>query len=193
MEDASAVDLDWFWRGWFYTTEANDIGIKEVKKYFVSSEPSKEVTEFMKTRRRRDSNPGPMVYMIADGSEDYKLEMNKPFKISDYKALDEYVNEHFSAEEKAKLNEPKYFYQVTFDKPGGLVMPIIVELTYEDGTSEIQKFPAQIWRMNDKEVSRTFATQKAITKISIDPNLETADIDVTNNTWPKVEVKSKFD
>jgi aminopeptidase N len=193
MEDASAVDLDWFWRGWFYSTDANDIGIKEVKKYFVSNEPSKEVTEFMKTRRRRDSNPGPMVYMIADGSEDYKTEMNKPFKISDYKALDDYVNEHFSAEEKAKLNEPKYFYQVTFNKPGGLVMPIIVELTYEDGTTEIQKFPAQIWRMNDKEVSRTFATQKAITKIQIDPKLETADIDVTNNTWPKEEVKSKFD
>ena len=193
MEDASAVDLDWFWRGWFYSTDANDIGIKEVKKYFVSNEPSKEVTEFMKTRRRRDTNPGPMVYMIADGSEDYKTEMNKPFKIADYKALDDYVNEHFTAEEKAKLKEPKYFYQVTFDKPGGLVMPIIVELTYEDGTSEIQKFPAQIWRMNDKEVSRTFASDKKITKIVIDPKLETADIDVTNNTWPKEEVKSKFD
>jgi hypothetical protein len=193
MEDASAVDLDWFWRGWFYSTDATDIGIKEVKKYFVSNEPSKEVTEFMKTRRRRDSNPGPMVYMIADGSEDFKPEMNKPFKISDYQALDEYVNKHFTAEEKAKLKEPKYFYQVTFDKPGGLVMPIIVELTYEDGTSEIQKFPAQIWRMNDKEVSRTFASDKMITKIVIDPKLETADIDVTNNTWPKEEVKSKFD
>jgi hypothetical protein len=103
------------------------------------------------------------------------------------------VNEHFSAEEKAKLNEPKYFYQVTFDKPGGLVMPIIVELTYEDGTTETHKFPAQIWRMNDKEVSRTFATKKAITKIQIDPKQETADIDLTNNTWPKEVVKSKFD
>lgn len=193
MEDASAVDLDWYWRGWFYTTDANDIGIKEVKKYYVSNEPSKEVTEFMKTRRRRDTNPGPMVYMIAEGSEDYKSEMNKPFKITDYKALDDYVNEHFSAEEKTKLKEPKYFYQVTFDKPGGLVMPIIVELTYEDGTTEIQKFPAQIWRMNDKEVNRTFATQKAIIKIQIDPKLETADIDVSNNTWPKEELKSKFD
>ena len=193
MEDASAVDLDWFWRGWFYSTDYNDIGIKDVKKYFVSNEPSKEVAEFMKTRRRRDSNPGAMVYMIADGSPDYKSTMNKPFKVSDYKALDEYVNEHFSAEEKAKLKTPKYFYQVTFNKPGGLVMPIIVELTYEDGTTETQKFPAQIWRMNDKEVSRTFATDKAITKIVIDPNLETADIDVTNNTWPKEEIKSKFD
>ena len=193
MEDASAFDLDWFWRGWFYSTDANDIGIKEVKKYFVSNEPSKEVTEFMKTRRRRDSNSGPMVYMVADGSEDYKPEMNKPFKITDYKALDDYVNANFTAEEKAKLNEPKYFYQVTFDKPGGLVMPLIVELTYEDGTTETQNFPAQIWRMNDKEVIRTFATQKSITKIQLDPKLETADIDVTNNSWPKEEVKSKFD
>ena len=193
MEDASAVDLDWFWRGWFYTTDANDIGIKEVKKYFVSNEPSKEVTEFLKTRRRRDTNPGSMVYMIADGSEDYKPEMNKPFKITDYKALDDYVKEHFTAEERSKLNEPKYFYQVTFDKPGALVMPILVELTFEDGTIENYVFPAQIWRMNDKEVNRTFATQKAITKIVVDPKLETADIDTSNNTWPKVEVKSKFD
>jgi Peptidase family M1 domain len=193
MEDASAFDLDWFWRGWFYTTDNNDIGIKEVKKFFVSNEPTKEVEEFMKKRRRRNSNSGPMVYMVADGSEDYKPEMNKPFQIKDFQALDEYVNKTFSAEEKAKLKDPKYFYQVTFDKPGGLVMPIIVELTFEDGTTEIQKFPAQIWRMNDKEVSRTFATQKVITKIVLDPKLETADVEIANNTWPKVEVKSKFD
>ncbi|MFY7738948.1 MAG: M1 family metallopeptidase [Flavobacterium sp.] len=193
MEDASAFDLDWFWRGWFYTTDNNDIGIKEVKKFFVSNEPTKEVEEFMKKRRRRNSNSGPMVYMVADGSEDYKPEMNKPFQIKDFQALDEYVNKTFSAEEKAKLKDPKYFYQVTFDKPGGLVMPIIVELTFEDGTTEIQKFPAQIWRMNDKEVSRTFATQKAITKIVLDPKLETADVDTANNSWPKAEVKSKFD
>jgi hypothetical protein len=193
MEDASAFDLDWFWRGWFYTTDNNDIGIKEVKKFFVSNEPTKEVEEFMKKRRRRNSNTGPMVYMVADGSEDYKPEMNKPFQIKDFQALDEYVNKTFSAEEKAKLKDPKYFYQVTFDKPGGLVMPIIVELTFEDGTTEIQKFPAQIWRMNDKEVSRTFATQKVITKIVLDPKLETADVDTANNTWPKAEVKSKFD
>ena len=193
MEDASAVDLDWFWRGWFYSTDNNDIGIKEVKKYFVSNEPSKEVTEFLKTRRRRDSDPGKMIYLIADGSEDFKPELNKPFKITDYIALNEYVTKQFTAEERAKLNEPNYFYQVTFDKPGGLVMPIIVELTYEDGTTEVQKFPAQIWRMNDKEVSRTFATKKQITKITIDPKLETADVDLTNNVWPKVETKSKFD
>jgi hypothetical protein len=134
-----------------------------------------------------------MVYMIAEGSEDFKPEMNKPFKIVDYKVLDEFVNQNFSEEEKAKLNEPKFFYQVTFNKPGGLVMPIIVELTFEDGTTENHYFPAQIWRMNDQEVNRTFATKKAITKIQIDPKLETADIDTTNNSWPKTIEKSKFD
>jgi len=193
MEDASAVDLDWFWRGWFYTTDYNDIGIKEVKKYFVSNNPSKEVSDFMKTRRRRDSRNGPMVYMIAEGSVDYKPELNKPFKIADFQALDEYVNKNFTPEERAKLNEPKYFYQVTFDKPGGLVMPIIVEITFEDGTKENHYFPAQIWRMNDKEVNRTFATQKAIAKIVVDPKEETADIDTANNSWPKTAQKSKFD
>jgi len=193
MEDASAVDLDWFWRGWFYTTDYNDIGIKEVNKYFVSNEPSKEVADFLKKRRRRDSKQGPMVYMIAEGSEDFKPEMNKPFKIVDYKVLDEFVNQNFSEEEKKKLNEPKFFYQVTFNKPGGLVMPIIVEITFEDGTTENHYFPAQIWRMNDQEVNRTFATKKAITKIQIDPKLETADIDTTNNSWPKTIEKSKFD
>ena len=193
MEDASAVDLDWFWRGWFYTTDYNDIGIKEVNKYFVSNEPSKEVADFLKKRRRRDSKQGPLVYMIAEGSEDFKPEMNKPFKIVDYRVLDEFVNQNFSEEEKKKLNEPKFFYQVTFNKPGGLVMPIIVELTFEDGTTENHYFPAQIWRMNDQEVNRTFATKKAITKIQIDPKLETADIDTTNNSWPKTIEKSKFD
>ena len=193
MEDASAFDLDWFWRGWFYTTDNNDIGVKDVKKYFVSNEPSKEVKDFMSKRRRRNANPGPMVYMIAEGSEDFKPEMNKPFDTKDIKTLEEYVQANFTKEEQTKLKTPKYFYQVTFDKPGALVMPIIVELTFEDNTTETHTFPAQIWRMSDKEVSRTFASQKAISKIVVDPKQETADVDTANNTWPKTAVKSKFD
>jgi hypothetical protein len=193
MEDASAFDLDWYWRGWFYTTDNNDIGIKEVKKYFVSNEPSKEVKDFMSKRRRRNANPGPMVYMIAEGSEDFKPEMNKPFDTKGIKTLEEYVQANFTKEEQTKLKAPKYFYQVTFDKPGSLVMPIIVELTFEDNSTETHTFPAQIWRMSDKEVSRTFATQKAISKIVVDPKQETADIDTANNTWPKTALKSKFD
>ncbi len=193
MEDASAFDLDWYWRGWFYTTDYNDIGIKEVKKYFVSNEPSKETENFLKTRRRRNRIEGAMVYMVAEGSESFKADLNKPFDIKNSKALEDYIQQNFSTEERAKLKSPKYFYQVTFDKPGELVMPIIVELTFEDGTTETHHFPAQIWRMNDKEANRTFATNKEVIKIVIDPKQETADVDTTNNTWPKQEVKSKFD
>jgi len=193
MEDASAFDLDWYWRGWFYTTDYNDIGIKEVKKYFVSNEPSKEVDDFLKSRRRRYRIEGAMVYLVAEGSESYKASMNKPFDIKDSKSLSEYIQLNFTKEEQATLESPKYFYQVTFDKPGGLVMPILVELTFEDGTTENYHFPAQIWRKDDKQAVRTFATQKVLKKITIDPKLETADVDMSNNTWPKEAQKSKFD
>lgn len=193
MEDASAVDLDWFFRGWFYTTDYTDIGIKEVKQFFVSNEAPKDFKAPEVNRRNRLKASGPLVYMIANDSPDFKPELNKPLDIKSITALDEFLQTKFTAEEKAKLDSPKYFYQVTFNKPGGLVMPIIVELAYEDGTSEIQTFPAQIWRLNDAEVSRMFATKKPIAKITVDPKLETADIDTTNNVWPKAEVKSKFD
>jgi hypothetical protein len=193
MEDASAVDLDWFWRGWFYTTDFNDIGIKEVKRYFVSATAPKNFKAPEINRRNRAKMSGTLVYMIADGSEDYKPELNKSFDVKEFKTLDDFLQTNFSTEQRTKLVAPKYFYQVTFNKPGGLVMPIIVELTFDDNTTETQTFPAQIWRLNDNEVTRTFATQKAIKKITVDPKLETADIDTTNNIWPKSEVKSKFE
>ncbi len=193
MEDASATDLDWFIRGWFYTTDFNDIGIKEVKRYFVSNDAPKGFKANATSRRRRLANSGPMVYLIAEGSENYKPEMNKPLQIKEIKALDEFVKSNFTPEERAKLVTPQYFYEVTFNKPGGLVMPIIIEITFEDGTKEMQTFPAQIWRLNDAEVTRTLATKKIIAKIVVDPNLETADIDTTNNSWPKTQEKSKFD
>jgi hypothetical protein len=193
MEDASATDLDWFFRGWFYTTDFTDIGIKEVKQYFVTNDAPKDYKAPTSSRRNRLRATGPMVFMVNSNSENYKPEMNKPLEIKEIKALDEFIKTNFKPEEIAKFDSPKYFYEVTFNKPGGLVMPIIVELTFEDGTTENHKFPAQIWRMNDDEVTRTFATKKVISKIVVDPKLETADIDVTNNTWPKVETKSKFD
>ncbi|MEO8234360.1 MAG: M1 family metallopeptidase [Flavobacterium sp.] len=193
MEDASATDLDWFIRGWFYTTDYTDIGIKEVNQYYVSNDAPKEFKAPEVNRRNRRKMSGPLVYMVSSTSQDLLAENKKALNVKDVKTLDEFVQTNFKPEEIAKLASPKYFYEVTFNKPGGLVMPIIVELTFEDGTTENQTFPAQIWRMNDAEVVRTFATQKAISKIVVDPKLETADIDVTNNTWPKVIGKSKFD
>jgi hypothetical protein len=91
------------------------------------------------------------------------------------------------------MKEPKYFYEITVEKPGGLVMPIIIEYTYADGTKERVTHPAEIWRFNDKEVGLSKATDKEIVGIVIDPDLETADIDTSNNSWPKEAKVDKFD
>ncbi|RTY71334.1 M1 family metallopeptidase [Flavobacterium sp. LB2P53] len=193
MEDASAVDLDWFFRGWFYSTDFVDIGIKEVKQYYVSLTPTKDLKDATVRRGRFGQEKGPFLYLVPETSEELSAKDKKALAIADVNLLSEYVNQNFTADEKAKLKSPKYFYEVDFNKPGGMLMPIIVELTYEDDTKETFKYPAQIWRKNNDTAKKVYATEKAIKKIQIDPKLETADIDVTNNTWPKEEVKSKFD
>lgn len=193
MEDASAVDLDWFWRGWFFSTDYVDIGIQDVKQYYVTEERTKEMKDYAVKRGRFKEDRGPFVYMTSETAPDFNKKLKKPLNVADVKLLDNYVKEKFSAEERAKLKSPKYFYEVTFDKPGGMLMPIIVELTFEDGTTEMHNFPVQIWRKNNQTASRVFATEKPVKKITVDPKLQTADIDVSNNTWPKTAVQSKFD
>ncbi|MDI5896880.1 M1 family metallopeptidase [Flavobacterium yafengii] len=193
MEDASAVDLDWFFRGWFYSTDFVDIGVKEVKQYYVSETATAALKDAVVRRGRFGQEKGPFVYLVPGTSEELSSKDKKALAIGDVNLLSEYVNQNFSADEKSKLKSPKYFYEVEFNKPGGMLMPIIVELTYEDDTKETFKYPAQIWRKNNDTAKKVYATEKAIKKIQIDPKLETADIDVTNNAWPKEEVKSKFD
>ncbi|SHL83075.1 M1 family metallopeptidase [Flavobacterium xinjiangense] len=193
MEDASAVDLDWFFRGWFYSTDFVDIGINEVKQYYVTETPTAELKDVKVRKGRFGLDKGPFVYLVSDKSTELSQTSKKALKIEEVKLLSEYVNQKFSDEEKANLKAPKFFYEVEFNKPGGMLMPIIVEMTYEDDTKEVFKYPAQIWRKNNDTAKKVYATEKAIKKIQIDPKLETADIDVTNNTWPKVETKTKFD
>ena len=193
MEDASAVDLDWFWRGWFYTTDYVDIAIKDVKKFYVSNEPTQQIKDMVKARGMSLSDLPPLVYMAEEGSEDYKEDMKAKSLMEGSQSLKEYIMDNFTPAEQKQLKEPKYFYNVTFEKPGGLVMPIIVEYTYADGTSKTETYPAQIWRLNDKEVSKAVASEKEIVKITVDPKLETADVDTSNNTWPKEEQTSEFD
>ena len=148
MEDASGIDLDWFWRGWFYSTEVTDIGIKNIRKFYAEEDQNQNVN------------------FIEDTSEGLQIT-------------------------KTKTANANYFYEITFNKPGGLVMPIIVAYTYDDGTTEKKTYPAQIWRYNDKQVTKAIHSEKQITKIVIDPDLETADVDVTNNSFPR-EKKDEF-
>ena len=171
MEDASGMDLDWFWRGWFYTTDVTDIGIKSVKPLYLTDKPSERVKKLQEQYKQYFDGLGDLVY-ITDKKED-----------ANPNAMDKYVD---------GKEVPSYIYSVEFEKPGGLVMPIIVELTYADGTKERQTFPAQIWMKNDNTVKRVFAATQEIKSIKVDPDLETADVDTSNNSWPKKEA-DKFD
>ena len=193
MEDASAVDLDWFWRGWFYSTDYTDIGIKDVKQFYVVEQDPKEAQQQFNRRGRKIGEGQSMLKMVLEGSTDFKPELKNGFDRTKVQALTDYLNKNYTADEISALKSPKFFYEVEFDKPGGLIMPIIVELQFEDGTSETKVFPAQIWRKNNVTAKRVFATEKKVVKIQLDPKLETADIDVTNNFWPKAEMESKFD
>lgn len=192
MEDASAVDLDWFWRGWFYTTDWVDIGIKDVKKYFVSSEPNAYMKEYMKEHGLKKNQLKPLVYMVAEGEEGFE-ELVQKNNVEEITTVKEYLMNNFSAEEREKIKMPNFFYNITFEKPGGLVMPIIVKYSYADGTTKKETYPAQIWRFNDNEVSKAIASDKEIISIVIDPDLETADVDTANNTWPRQVQQSEFE
>lgn len=193
MEDASAVDLDWFWRGWFYTTDYVDMGVKEVKKYYVTDKPTQKMKEYLAARNLTEADIPPQIYLAEEGSEevDPNLKGKSPSEIS--KNLKEYMMDNLTAAERAAVKEPKYFYEVTFNKPGGLPMPLIVEYTYADGTKENITYPAEIWRKSDADFKRVIASQKELVGIVVDPKAETADIDVTNNSWPTKDEKSDFD
>ena len=193
MEDASAVDLDWFWKGWFYSTDVVDLGIKNVKQFYVTEDPTKEATASFNRRGRRMTDAGPLLYIVNSENTDLKPELKAALEKEKVVALNEYLTKNYTPEERAALKNPKFFYEVEFDKPGSLMMPIIAELNFEDGTKEVHKFPVQIWRRNNTTAKRIFATEKKVVKIQLDPKLETADIDVTNNTWPKEAVVDKFE
>ena len=189
MEDASAVDLDWFWRGWFYSTDVVDIGLKSVKRYHISPNATEEVKEIVKNYGMTVEDLPPMVFMVSEDSEEFSEEL-KSNEINS-EVLRNYLDENSADFEGKTL--PKFFYEIEFEKPGGIVMPIIVEYEYADGTKEQVTYPVQVWRKNPDSVKKAVTSDKEIIRITIDPNAETADVDLSNNAWPKEEVKSDFD
>ncbi|WP_027078958.1 M1 family metallopeptidase [Maribacter antarcticus] len=180
MEDASAVDLDWFWRGWFYTTDYVDIGVKGIKKYQVAKKP---VTGDLMSK----------VFLVSSDSEGYDAALEGVSPSETSKTLKAFMMDNMTAAERAAVKEPKYFFEVTYYKPGGIPMPLIVEYTYADGTVENITYPAEIWRKNDKEVKLVISSTSDLKGVVVDPKLETADIDTTNNSWPKKEGQNDFD
>ena len=211
MEDASAEDLDWFWRGWFYSTDATDISLDSVKfaKADVATQNYKGDTVMMqglakpqvpqfddisKIRNRENKN----ITFLTDADttlRDFYWYYDRNGALYDSTLYPVAVNNPFeNLDDSAKMKlAGKYFYELTFSNKGGLVMPIIIEWTFTDGTKEIDRIPAQIWRMNENKVVKFFMKDKEVSAIKLDPLRETADIDESNNIWGKIPDKpSRF-
>jgi hypothetical protein len=200
MEDASAVDLDWFWRGWFYSTEAVDISIDNVKHY------SKDTLdpEIDKSWQREQHEKKPLSITEQRNAGMARRVDQHPELKDFYNDNDQFTvtnkdrNNHQKTIKKLEdwqkelIEKGKHFYTIDFSNLGGLVMPIILQLEFEDGSIELQRYPAEIWKQNHKHVSKLIITDKALKSLSLDPYWETADVDVTNNYWPKKIIQSRF-
>lgn len=202
MEDASAVDLDWFFRGWFYTTDHVDIALKDVKWYRLDTKnpdvenPKKRKeaeNEFIGDRRNAEELKGkhysdahPEMADFYNKNDDWTV-----FPI-DRKEYEKY-RKSLSEEEKEILDSGYNFYELNFENKGGLVMPVILRFTFEDGSQEVSRHPAEIWLKHEESFSKIFAFEKKVERIELDPFLETADTDLNNNQWPKELKPSRFE
>ena len=190
MEDASAIDLDWFWRGWFYSTDVVDIGVKNVKQYYFSDSPDQKAKKKLDSYGYSLQNLPDMVFKIDDQSESFNSDLVDQNPVENSQILRDFLLKEGI---NLKSQTPKYLYEVEFQKPGGLVMPLIVEYSYADGSTERITYPAQLWRKNDLSVTKTIASSKKLIGVTIDPDLETADVNLDNNNWPKKEASSDFE
>jgi Peptidase family M1 domain len=185
LEEVSAVDLDWFWRGWFYGTDNVDVELSEVKWYrYQAGKQDPETNLKVKSgdlaagkNKSMDFSSGPMPLTINNTPD------------ADY---GQYLSRLDDQAIKKKV-EGKNLYQLKFKNNGGLISPVLIEWTYKDGSKEIEKLPAEIWRLNEQEVTRVFSKDKEVVNIVIDPNGQTADVNTSNNAFPKKMEESKFD
>jgi len=211
MEDASAEDLDWFWRGWFYGIDPVDIAIDTVKHAVFDPSATPPAARTMQGRsldkplvhsfedisKIRNRNDKSIVFLTdADTTlRDFYWKYDRgivPYdSVTKQPAISFGAPEALTDAEKAKYANV-HLYEISLLNKGGLVMPIIVEFTFEDGTKEVTKYAAQIWRKNENKLTKVFLTNKKAVSIKLDPMRETADIDESNNSWPNVSEPSKF-
>jgi aminopeptidase N len=200
MEDASGIDLDWFWRGWFYSNEHVDISISGVRMLNVNTRNPKiekgilaEKRDSIPTSNSKERNKD--LERRANKYEDLKDFYNSydqlevtPEDLANYKSF----LRSLTAKEKEFVNTKRNFYLIEFENVGGLVMPVIFDAIFEDGTTQQVRIPAEIWKQNNQKVSRLFMTEKTVKSIVLDPKLETADVDLENNYFPRQIAKSRF-
>ena len=201
MEDASGVDLDWFWRGWFYTTDHTDLSLSKVKwSKIKDKDPLNQSTE-----PAARGNTGIPIGQLRNANIDQTYDEIDTTLVDFYTTFDENATTIFDKKEFNDFNmslsqqdqhliEQEYnYYELTFENLGGLVMPIILQFQYNDGTEEVIRIPAEVWRKNNQVVTKVFPTIKTIDRIILDPFLETADTDRSNNSYPAESNLSKFE
>ncbi|ASG65258.1 aminopeptidase [Idiomarina piscisalsi] len=201
LEDASGVDLDWFWRGWFYSTDHVDIALDNVHLLTVNTKDP-EIEKAWQQQQKEQEPTSLTTKRNADVN--YKIHQ-QPHLADFYNEHDEFTvtnadrNEYnellkgLSDEQKEMLKNGSNFYVLDFSNHGGLVMPILLDLHYEDGSKEHVRIPAEIWRRSPEEVSKLLIRDKTLTQVVVDPNWETADVDTTNNYWPARAIPSRIE
>jgi len=201
MEDASGVDLDWFWRGWFYTTQHVDISLDNVRLFNIDTK-NPEIEEVFKRAKKREKGLAP----ARKADEDLKKRIDRLPDVRDFynehdpytvtnKQRNDYSDLLKGLEDWQKdlLTEKSNIYLLDFSNKGGLVMPIFLEVAYEDGTVEEIRLNAEIWRKDTAKVTHMLITDKIIKSVSVDPHWETADTDMDNNNFPRRIEKSRFE
>jgi aminopeptidase N len=201
MEDASGTDLDWFWRGWFYTTDAVDVSVDGITEYTVSSK-NPEIEKAWK-KAQKDAEP---VSLSTQRDKGVARRMDLHPELKDfYNEHDDYTvtnkdrNKYREslAElddwEKALLKQGKHLYLVDFSNAGGLVTPLVLEIELKSGKKYIQRIPAEVWRYSAKKITKLIVTDEPMVGLTQDPYWETADIDTSNNSWPRKIAPSRVE
>ncbi|MFM7039501.1 MAG: M1 family metallopeptidase [Planctomycetaceae bacterium] len=200
MEDASGVDLDWFFHGWFYTTDHVDIAITDVQQHeLTDGEPAREAQAKRDERSRQPvtlskqrNQPLPKLVDAYPALKDFYNSFDD-LQISDEdrKSFEKWLAE-LSAREKELLADKHAFTTVSLQNVGGLVMPVILKLSHPDGSTTEVRLPAELWVKDSRSVRKLLITDKPVTAIELDPHLESADADRTNNYYPPQISKSRF-
>jgi hypothetical protein len=202
MEDASGTDLDWFWRGWFYTTDAVDVSVDGISEYTVGTKDPE--TEKAWKRAQKDAEPVSITDQRNKGTLARRLDQHAELK-DFYNEHDEFTVtnkdrnkynetvEGLEDWEKALLKEGKHLYLADFSNKGGLVTPLILEITLASGKKYVERVPAEVWRYNPKKLTKLIITDEPMTSLVQDPYWETADIDQSDNAWPRKPVQSRLE
>jgi hypothetical protein len=202
MEDASGTDLDWFWRGWFYTTDHVDVSVDGISEYTVGTKDP----EIEKAWKKAQHDAAPI--SITDQRNKGTL----PRRVDAHPELKDFYNEHdeFTVTnhdrnkyneaigdledwEKALLKEGKHLYLVDFSNLGGLVTPLVLEIQLASGKKYIERIPAEVWRYSPKKITKLIITDEPMVALTQDPYWETADTDTSNNAWPRKATPSRLE